>query len=365
MMRPSNQAAAHASHAAHGPTVRAARWPFVWGCMCLMISAHSFAAAPPAGTAAAQGGAAAGAAAPASAGSQVLDEIAVVGERPGPRLWKISKGDHVLWLLGTLTHIPRRMTWRSSEVETALAGSQEMLDSGVSVSAGIGPIGAVKLYFQWRHIEKNPGHTELRSWVPAPLYARFEAVKANFDNGDRGIEELRPSLAALRLYDKAVDAAGLTERDNVEQEVERLAKKQHVPVRKPKLQVNDPSGALKEIGDLPPSLEVECLEATVTRIETDLQNMQQRAVAWSVGDIERLRSLTFSNQRDVCVTAISNSPRMKALFDTAQQAWMDEAEASLIRNRVTFAMRPIYDLLDRNGPLARFRAEGYRIDGPG
>jgi uncharacterized protein YbaP (TraB family) len=295
---------------------------------------------------------------------QMLDEIDVVGERPGPRLWKVTKGDHILWLLGTLTHIPKRMTWRSSEVEAALAQSQELLDSGLAVSASVGPIAAVRLYFQWRHTEKNPGHTTLKTWVPPALYTRFEALKGNFDNGDSGIEELRPSLAALRLYDRAVDAAGLTERDTIEQAVVKLAKKQHVPVQRPKVQVDDPSAALKEVSSLPPSLEVDCLDATVVRIETDLQNMQQRAVAWSVGDIDKLRALPFSNQRDVCITVISNSARMKALVDSAQQAWLDEAKAALNRNRVSFAMRPIYELLDVSGPIAKLLAEGYKIEVP-
>jgi uncharacterized protein YbaP (TraB family) len=300
----------------------------------------------------------------ASPAPQVLDEIDVVGERPGPRLWKITKGDHTLWLLGTLTHIPKRMTWRSSEVEAALAQSQELLDSGLAVSASVGPIAAVKLYFQWRHTEKNPEHTTLKTWVPLALYTRFEALKANFDSGDNSIEELRPSLAALRLYDRAVDAAGLTERDEIEKAVVKLAKKQHVPVQRPKLRVDDPAAALKEVSSLPPSLEVDCLSATVLRIETDLQNMQQRAVAWSVGDIDKLRALPFPNQRDVCITAISNSARMKALVDTAQQAWLDEVESALNRNRVSFAMRPIYELLDGSGPIAKLLAAGYKIEGP-
>jgi len=57
---------------------------------------------------------------PAAAPPQQLQEIAIVGERPGPRLWKVSRGDHVLWLLGTLNHLPKRMTWRSSEVDAVL-----------------------------------------------------------------------------------------------------------------------------------------------------------------------------------------------------------------------------------------------------
>jgi hypothetical protein len=55
---------------------------------------------------------------------------------------------------------------------------------------------------------------------------------------------------------------------------------------------------------------------------------------------------------------------MKALVDTAAQAWASEAESLLNRNRVSFAMRPIYDLLDSDGPLAKFRAEGYVVQGP-
>jgi hypothetical protein len=46
------------------------------------------------------------------------------------------------------------------------------------------------------------------------------------------------------------------------------------------------------------------------------------------------------------------------------QAWRSEAESALTRNRVSFAMRPIYELLDTDGPLAKFRAEGYLVEGP-
>jgi uncharacterized protein YbaP (TraB family) len=304
------------------------------------------------------------AAAAAPAAPQQLDEIAIVGERPGPRLWKVSKGDHVLWLLGTLYHLPKRMTWRSSEVDSALAQSQQLLTSGPSVSASIGPIAAIRLYVQWRRTQKNPDRLRLNVWLPAPLYARFEALKVRFDPGDDSIEELRPSFAALRLYEHAVDAAGMTAHDEVEQAVVNLAKRRRVPIVRATLKVDDPSGALKEVSALPPTVEVDCLAATVARIETDLPVMQERARAWAVGDVDRLRALPYPNQREVCISALSNSPRIKALVDTAAQAWSSEAESLLSRNRISFAMRPIYDLLDAEGPLARFRAEGYLVQGP-
>lgn len=309
----------------------------------------------------ATGAAATAAAAPPP---QQLDEIAIVGERPGPRLWKVSKADHVLWLLGTLNHLPKRMTWRSSEVDAVLAQSQELLTSGPSVSASVGPIGAIRLYLQWRRTQKSPDHLKLNVWLPAPLYARFEALKARFDAGDNAIEELRPSFAALRLYEHAVDAAGMTAHDEVEQTVIKLAKRQRIPIQRAELKIEDPSGALKEVSELPPTVEIDCMAATVTRLETDLPSMQERARAWAVGDVDRLRALPYPNQREACLSALSNSPRIKALVTQVTQAWNSEAEAALTRNRVSFAMRPIYELLDADGPLARFRAEGYRVEGP-
>jgi uncharacterized protein YbaP (TraB family) len=295
---------------------------------------------------------------------QQLEEIAIVGERPGPRLWKVSKADHVLWLLGTLNHLPKRMTWRSSEVDAALAQSQELLTSGPSVSASVGPIGAIRLYLQWRRTQKSPDHLKLDVWLPAPLYARFELLKARFDAGDDSIEELRPSFAALRLYEHAVDAAGMTAHEEVEQAVIKLAKRRGIPIQRAELKVEDPSGALKEVSALPPTMEIDCMAATVTRIETDLPSMQERARAWAVGDVDRLRALPYPNQREACLSALSNSPRIKALVERVTQAWNSEAETALTRNRVSFAMRPIYELLDADGPLARFRAEGYRVEGP-
>jgi len=303
-------------------------------------------------------------AAASTAAAQQLEEIAVVGERPGPRLWKVTKGDHVLWLLGTLNHLPKHMTWRSSEVDAALAGSQELLVSGPSVSAGVGPIGAIRLYVQWRRTQKNPDRLKLNVWLPAPLYARFEALKNRFDADDSAIEELRPSFAALRLYEHAVDAAGMTVHDEVEPTVIKLAKRRRIPIQRSELKVEDPSGALKEVSALSPTLEVDCVAATVTRIETDLPSMQERAKAWATGDVDRLRALPYPNQREVCISALSNSPRIKALVERVAQAWNAEAEAALTRNQASFAMRPIYELLDAEGPLARFRAEGYRVEGP-
>lgn len=296
--------------------------------------------------------------------STTLDEVSVIGERPGPRLWKVTKGDHVLWLLGTLDHVPKKMTWRSRQVEAALDQSQELLATAPSLDAHIGPIMAVRLYVQWRGMQRDPDRTRLRDWISPALYARFETQKTRFDPNDGGIEELRPPFAALRLYQHALDAIGLTRTNQIEHTVVAMAERHRVPIERPQVRVDDPLGTLKQVRALSPALEVDCLETTIERLETDVPSMRERALAWASGDVDRLRALPFPNQLEACISDLSASPRVKQLVASASEAWMAAAESALERHRVSFAVRPIYDLLSRDGPLARFRAQGYRIEGP-
>ena len=45
-----------------------------------------------------------------------LSEVLVVGKQPGPGLWRISKGDHDLWIFATLTPLPKQMIWDATEI---------------------------------------------------------------------------------------------------------------------------------------------------------------------------------------------------------------------------------------------------------
>src|SRR5690242_16655052 len=58
-----------------------------------------------------------------------LETVSVTGVLPGPGLWKVSREGRVLWVLGVIPSLPARMRWRSAEVEQAIAGSQEVIES--------------------------------------------------------------------------------------------------------------------------------------------------------------------------------------------------------------------------------------------
>ncbi|CAJ24453.1 GumN protein (fragment) [Xanthomonas euvesicatoria pv. vesicatoria str. 85-10] len=103
-----------------------------------------------------------------------LEAMVVRGVQPGPGLWKVSKGDHVLWILGTLSPLPKRLQWQSTEVETIIGQSQQVLAAPtVQVDADMGFFGKLTLLPSAMKAMKNEDGRELRDILPADLYARW------------------------------------------------------------------------------------------------------------------------------------------------------------------------------------------------
>lgn len=293
-----------------------------------------------------------------------LEEVTVTGEWSGPRLWKISKGDHVLWLLGTLQPLPKKMTWQSKEVDSLLSEAQEVLDGNPAVSADAGLFGKIQLYWQWRRLQKSEDRATLKMSLPPDLYERYTALKMKYARHDDGLEKLRPMFVAGKLYAAAVDAAGLSYKNIVGSAVTKMAKQHDVKILRVSLKVEDPKGVLKEVGETPTSAEISCLETTISRLETDVEPMKQRAIAWAMGDVDALRRLPYPDNLAACWEAVSGSNRLKELRARYESEWMNAADEALVRNRVTLAMRSMRDVIGSESVLAKFRAQGYKVEGP-
>ena len=300
-----------------------------------------------------------------------LEAIVVTGVQPGPGLWRISKGEHVMWVLGTLSPLPRGMQWDSSAIEKAISQSQEVLFSpSVEINTDRGFFGNLALLPSALKARRNPDGKRLQDVVTPEQYARWQALKARYIGGDRGIEQWRPVFAALELYDRAIRKSGMSSRGLVGPTVTKLAKRHGVKVSNPKLTITirEPRQALKEFAKT--SLDdLDCFGKTMDRIESDLGTMVARANAWAIGDVQTLRELPFGNQFTACSAAFSGAAlaRKHGVADMAgqmQDKWLSAAEAALARNPSTFATLPIAELLKSDGYLARLEAKGYAVEAP-
>jgi hypothetical protein len=301
--------------------------------------------------------------------SSTIEEVTVSGEQPGPGLWKISKDGHVMWVLGALQPLPKKMSWRSRSVESAVAESQELL-LAPQVDAGIGFFRGMTLLPSMLGARKNPDAAKLREVLPPDLYARWLALKARYIGRNEGIEEWRPIFAARELYEKAIAKSALTTQSDVVPVVTKIAKRHGVEVIEPTLEIeiDEPGQAIKQFKKS--SLQdIACFTATLDRLETDLEAMRARATAWATGDVDTLRGLPYPDQFGACGAAILNSPivQERGLQDVPQRVealWLEQAQAALARNEVTFAILPISQLLRADGYIAKLQARGYDVVAP-
>ncbi len=298
-----------------------------------------------------------------------LDTVLVTGEQPGPGLWKVTKGEHVLWILGTQLPLPKKMTWRAQEVEKIIAQSQEVL-ADAAVKVDIGFFRMLTLLPSLLSAKKNAQGAKLQDVLPVELYTRWLVLKARYIGRDPGAERLRPMLAARELYENAIRKSGLSNRNDVWRVVEGAAKKSRVPIVtvEVKIPVDDPKQAISDFKSTTGELDVACLATTIKRLETDLDAMRARANAWAIGDLQALKNLPYPDQRAACLAAVASNPRLAEQLADAQRRidaeWLAAAEAALGKNTSTFAALPNTELFKPDGRLASLRAKGYVVEEP-
>ena len=301
-----------------------------------------------------------------------LPTIVVSGEQPGPGLWRVSSGDHVMWILGTLSPLPKNMHWQPKDVEAAIASAQAVLDPPrVKINADVGFFGKIALLGSLVGVRDNPDHKTLQQIVPPELYARWMTLKTKYFGAgrSRNIESWRPIFAAIELWNEAIKKAGLT-REDISDAVVAAAKRAKLEPVAPtyKLDIDDPRGAVKDFknGEMD---DLDCFAKTLDRLDSDLATMTERANAWATGDIARLRTLPDSDQREACIAAITGMDlaRKRGISDLPERienTWVEAASAALAKNAVTFARMPIMELLAKDSYVAKLKAKGYTVEAP-
>ncbi len=308
--------------------------------------------------------------------TETLKTVLVSGEQPGPGMWKVSKGDHVLWIVGIQTPVPKNMTWRAKKVEATVAKSQEILGPpGASITMKqIGYFRALTLLPSAMESVKNPGGATLRDVVPASIYPRWVALRSKYigeyQDDDNDLERSRPMFAAGKLYQKAIEKTGMTSSSPVGAVINEAAKKYNIKITSVTLEppIGDLRAAVKEFKNSQLA-DLDCFTKTLDRIESDLQAMRARANAWATGDITTIRALPVNDQRAACEAAIRDASFIKTLGvqnvpAQIQAAWMNAAEAALTKNTSTVATLSIPQLIASDGYLAKLKAKGYIVEEP-
>jgi hypothetical protein len=300
-----------------------------------------------------------------------METVVVTGARSGPDLWKVSKGDHELWILGTVRPLPAGIEWRADAVRDVLERADQVLESpGVDVAADVGFFRKLTLLPSAMKVMKNPDGTTLEEVLPEATYARWAALKQRHIGRDASIEKKRPFFAAYELERRALKKSGLGG-SVVQRALSRMMSQRGLKSMEAELQitVDNPKAALADARKEPSNAaEIACLEDTMTRLERDLPRMIDRANAWAVGNLQTLRELPLTDRYSCTLawsgTSLAEKYGMADIQSRIDTTWLDAADAALEKNRVTFSMLPIDELLSANGLLAKLRAKGYEVEAP-
>jgi hypothetical protein len=309
--------------------------------------------------------------APAIAAEEPVPATVVVeGRRPGPGVWKVSKGDHVMWVFGTYAPLPQKMEWDSARVERLVAKSQEVLTRpGARMEVGF--FRGLTLLPTAIGIDKNPDGATLRDVLPADVYARWQVLKGKYIGDNDSIERRRPIFVADTLLGAGIGKSGLTQNTGVEELIEKAAKRDKVKITSTTLsmEVDDPRGLMKEFKKSQVE-DVACFTKTLERLEGDIDAMRVRANAWANGNIAEISSLDYAERDKACNDAIFNSefakhsPAFQHLPERIRANWVKLAEKALADNASTFALLPMKDVVGPASYLADLQAQGYTVESP-
>lgn len=289
----------------------------------------------------------------------VLDEVVVTGERTGPEMWHVHREASDLWILGSMSPLPKGITWRSKQFEQVLEHTNQVV---IPKPFEVGIARILWLLITERDILLVRGGKRLKDVMPPNLYSRFSALRGQYHESADKWEHYRPIIAAAFLQRTVFHAVNLSTQLDLGAAVRMLAEKHKVRVEELKIAgVHDALDALKT---MPPATENACVEASLVTMEKDLPRLRDRADAWASGNIERIRSLREPSEVDACRAALDAGTGAAELIATVRRTWVDNMDHYLHHDGVTVAVVNMDMLLEKGGILDELRAKGYAIEGP-
>jgi uncharacterized protein YbaP (TraB family) len=288
-----------------------------------------------------------------------LDELVVTAERAGPGMWHVHRGAANVWILGSISPLPRDITWRSRQVEQVLESTSQVLVQKpleISIPRILWMLIADRKYLM------VGGGKKLKDVLPPDLHVRFEAQRSKVTDEADKWERYRPIIAEAFLQQAAFHRVNLSMRLDLGAALRALAKKHGVRIEE--IKVAGVSDMLEALKTMPPATERTCVEASLSTLETGLPRLVDRAQAWAVGNVDRIENLPELKEVDACRTALDAGKGALDVIGRIRQTWLENIEKYLRSAGTTIAVVNLDMLLERGGLLDQLRARGYEIEAP-
>ena len=286
--------------------------------------------------------------APGKAWSDIT-EVVVRAHVPGPAMWKLTRGDSTVWIMGTLHVSPKAVTWDSTRFRRILDGAHVLILPRV---VNDDPVSEQDM--------ELPGSQQLANVVSPATYAHFQAIlkQEDFDGLPTGLT-YTPAWAGAWLIVRVYEAHGITTHI-VPPEVAVLAAQSRVGIKYVDRHTNRLQA--RQYSKIDTVTDEACLNDYLDSIDHDLATADEMGKAWAEGDVQ---TILAHHREPGWVACFLSQPKFGELYEKyAVDDMVDAVDNAMKTPGKSVAVMPLSDLLRRDGILDRLRAEGVKITAP-
>ena len=285
-----------------------------------------------------------------------IETVVVTPQAAGPALWHIATPNSEIWILPTVSPIPKDLAWDSKFVADEIKGSKVLL---------LPPRGHVGffegLWFYTWHMDtlEQPDGKTLEATLPEPLKARFVAARTRIGKDEDRYGKYLGGVAAIMLESDYWNYAKLTFKEP-QQTLESIATHNHVPARE--TAVYPAMDVIHDIPRMSAAAHLACLDYALKDIDTASAHAAAAARAWATGDVAGIKANYLETRLDDC---LQQNSAYRVLSDTANRDMTNAILEALKKPGKSFAVMPMGFFLRKGGVLERLEAAGLTVSGPG
>lgn len=274
-----------------------------------------------------------------------VTEVVVRAHVRGPVMWKLTRGDATVWVLGILDVKPNSLTWNSHRFEHVLEGSKVLILPRES---------------HWDPVNSDlPKHVHLQDVVAASTWQRFETTATRDSFNVTTYNTYKPVWAGARLMSDVIDDHDISN-EVVPSVILDIAKNAGTPLQL--LQRDDAQTMLTLYDTLDAGESEACLIDYLDSTDYLLGDMPAVAKAWARGDLATVLRLHRELGYTTCIAA---NPATAAQYRTyAIDNPVAAIDSALATAGQSVAVWPLSDLLRKDGVLDELRAKGVTITSP-
>jgi len=283
--------------------------------------------------------------------SVLVEELVVTARLPGPAWWTVSNGATTVYILGSPSLAPKKMSWDRAVFDRRLAGASEVIlpyqDVHVTLTSSLGAA------FNYMRLK---GGGPFEDTLDPATKGRFVALREKFGQPAKRYDTKNALAAGVLLATDYRDRNSLTTTDPTKL-IRLLAQKARVPVAQRTYSI---APLLGEMVRTPPAAARACLDEVLAQAEAGPGVTLAAARAWSVGDVRG----ALGNERTLerCFAVVPGA----AAFDARNKADLVAAiEQASRKPGHAVAVVPLRPLLAQGGVLDQLRAKGFSVTTPG